>query len=40
MNRDFYSVNNKEKYEYFNHVFLENITRKQNTIHYELWLGS
>jgi hypothetical protein len=40
MNCDFYSVNNKEKYEYFNHVFLENITRKQNTIHYELWLGS
>ncbi len=40
MNCDFYSVNNKDKYEYFNHVFLENITRKPDTIQYELWLGS
>ena len=40
MNCDFYSVNNKEKYEYFNHVFLESINRKPNTIQYELFLGS
>ena len=40
MNCDFYSVNNKEKYEYFNHVFLEKIVRKPDTIQYELWLGS
>jgi len=40
MNCDFYSVNNKEKSEYFNHVFLENIVRKPDTIQYELWLGS
>ena len=40
MNCDFYSVNNKEKYEYFNHVFLEKIVRKPDTIQYELFLGS
>ena len=40
MNCYFYSVNNNEKSEYFNHIFLENITRKQDTIQYELWLGS
>ena len=40
MNCYFYSVNNKEKYEYFNHVFLESINRKPNTIQYELFLGS
>ena len=40
MNCDFYSVNNKEKCESFNHVFLEKIVRKPDTIQYELWLGS
>ena len=40
MNCYFYSVNNNDISEYFNHIFLENITRKQDTIQYELWLGS
>jgi len=40
MNCDFYSVNNNEKSESFNHVFLESIARNPDTIQYELCLGS
>jgi len=40
MNCKFYSKNNKEQYEYFNHIFLEDIIHKENTIQYELCLGS
>ena len=40
MNCDFYSVNNNDKCESFDHVFLESIARKANTIQYELFLGS
>jgi len=40
MNCDFYSIENKVKYEYLNHVFLEDIYGMPDTIQYELCLGS
>tara|TARA_B110000208_G_C11777628_1_gene432659 strand:- start:1539 stop:1961 length:423 start_codon:yes stop_codon:yes gene_type:complete len=41
MNNYFYSINNKEIYEYLNHVFLEEIYQsKKDSIYFDLFLGS